>query len=780
MIKKLLLFLILLSYLPVFSQVGIGTTTPNAKLEIKATSLTTPTNTDGVLIPKMNDFPTTNPTILQDGMLVFITGNGTPNKGFYYWDQPTTTWKPLGGNSGVKKINDLLDGKSSSGGSSVFLGVQSGFFDDGTDNRNTGVGFQSIRATTTGIYNSGIGYRSLFNNTTGNFNTGLGGNALFSNTTGVQNTAIGINALFQNSTGINNTANGVNAMRYSTVGSYNVADGSRSLFSLTVGNRNTVSGFEAMFTSTGAYRNTSSGFRSLYSNVTGSYNTAVGYEAGYSNTGASNVFLGYQAGYFSNGNNKLFIENRNANANNALIYGEFGADNTASGNILRTNSQFQIGNPTLTGYAFPTVDGTANQVLATDGNGTMNWTDANTLINPHKINDLLDGKSDNDGTQNGSSVFLGINAGLNDDSTDNKNVGVGFKSLKSNTSGFSNTAVGSQSLFYNTTSNFNTAIGYISLFSNTSGFLNTAVGAQSLSYNTSGVANTALGMNSLMNNLSGSYNTAIGSSALFNNMTGSYNTAIGLSTLHQNSTGTFNTAIGLSTLYRNFIGSFNTTLGTYALFNNISGNYNTAIGYNACFNGSSYSNATALGNGTNISASNQIRLGNNIVTSIGGFANWTNVSDARFKKNIKENVKGLDFILRLRPVTYHLDLDKIDNYLKIPDSLRYGKDNALRKYRKLKEKEIQTGFIAQEVEQAAKELGYDFSGIDKPKNENDYYGLRYAEFVVPLVKAVQEQNKVIEDLKQQNNRKDEIIRKLQQGINLQNERINKLFKLINK
>ena len=41
---------------------------------------------------------------------------------------------------------------------------------------------------------------------------------------------------------------------------------------------------------------------------------------------------------------------------------------------------------------------------------------------------------------------------------------------------------------------------------------------------------------------------------------------------------------------------------------------------------------------------------------------------------------------------------------------------------------------------AANELNFDFSGIDKPKNENDHYALRYAEFVVPLVKAVQELN----------------------------------------
>ena len=54
---------------------------------------------------------------------------------------------------------------------------------------------------------------------------------------------------------------------------------------------------------------------------------------------------------------------------------------------------------------------------------------------------------------------------------------------------------------------------------------------------------------------------------------------------------------------------------------------------------------------------------------------------------------------------------------------------------------VHTGFVAQEVEAVAKNLKYDFSGVDKPKNGNDFYGLRYAEFVVPIVKAVQELSK---------------------------------------
>ncbi|GEM_PF-3011313 len=39
------------------------------------------------------------------------------------------------------------------------------------------------------------------------------------------------------------------------------------------------------------------------------------------------------------------------------------------------------------------------------------------------------------------------------------------------------------------------------------------------------------------------------------------------------------------------------------------------------------------------------------------------------------------------------------------------------------------------------------SGNFTPANDNDLYSLRYSEFVVPLVKAVQEQQQEIADLK---------------------------------
>jgi len=42
-------------------------------------------------------------------------------------------------------------------------------------------------------------------------------------------------------------------------------------------------------------------------------------------------------------------------------------------------------------------------------------------------------------------------------------------------------------------------------------------------------------------------------------------------------------------------------------------------------------------------------------------------------------------------------------------------------------------------------LNYEFDGVDKPQNKDGLYGLRYDNFVVPLVKAVQELSKTINE-----------------------------------
>src|SRR5687768_10371582 len=66
-------------------------------------------------------------------------------------------------------------------------------------------------------------------------------------------------------------------------------------------------------------------------------------------------------------------------------------------------------------------------------------------------------------------------------------------------------------------------------------------------------------------------------------------------------------------------------------------------------------------------------------------------------------------------------------------------------------KKLHTGFLAQEVEQACKDLNYSFSGLRVPENETDNYSLAYGSFVPLLVKAVQELSAENKSLKIENN-----------------------------
>lgn len=244
--------------------------------------------------------------------------------------------------------------------------------------------------------------------------------------------------------------------------------------------------------------------------------------------------------------------------------------------------------------------------------------------------------------------------------------------------------------------------------------------------------------------------TAVGYNALLVNTTGSFNTAIGyealLATTGVSPNGSANTGLGAWTLHDNTSGGQNTAVGTNAMYSNVNGMGNTALGYQAMYfcGACAFSNNMVLGADVGIfmtpTASNQVWVGDNGVTSIRGQVAFTVYSDERVKKNVVENIPGLAFINELRAVSYNYDYNKeveLKGGIKTPDW--EGKYDI--------EKIKFSGFIAQEVEAAAIKIGYDFSGVDKPKSEKDIYGLRYSEFVVPLVKAVQELDQEKEELK---------------------------------
>jgi len=301
-----------------------------------------------------------------------------------------------------------------------------------------------------------------------------------------------------------------------------------------------------------------------------------------------------------------------------------------------------------------------------------------------KIDELSDGKSD----ASGSSIFLGINSGLNDVGSTG-NVGMGFEVLKNNTTGSFNTANGYQALLNNITGNFNSALGSITLSKNTIGSFNTANGASALRLNTDGSDNTAIGADALASNELGNFNVGLGSFALFKNYSGNDNTGC-----------------GTGVLFNDIIGNGNSGFGSFALSDITTGSYNIGIGYNA-----------QVPDGT---ADNQVRIGDTLITSASIQVAWTYPSDKRWKEQIRELPYGLELLKQLKPVDY------------------VRKNNA--------HKTREMGFIAQDVEALLDNIGYSDQGF-LHKDDRGLMSLRYNDFIALLTKAIQEQQEIIEEQK---------------------------------
>ncbi|MEP6747582.1 MAG: tail fiber domain-containing protein [Bacteroidota bacterium] len=444
-----------------------------------------------------------------------------------------------------------------------------------------------------------------------------------------------------------------------------------------------------------------------------------------------------------------------ASMNTAIGYG---AGKNNSNPSFNTATGFKALNASALYYNFYGLGNTANGAYALYSNKDGSYNTANGAYS------LYSNQQGFNNTANGAYSLYLTNGGKN-------NTASGFSALYNNSSGSGNTATGMFALYHNISGNINTANGYAALYFNTDGAYNTGIGNDALYSNTIGTGNTATGAFSLYNNTTASYNTAAGFYALFANTTGNFNVADGYTAQQNNTYGSQNTAIGFSSLQSTTGSDGNTALGFKAGTTYDNGYYNCFIGSETDAAGPGFYNTIALGHGTIVTAPNMMRVGNGATTSIGGPVGWSTISDERVKKNIQQNVPGLDFINKLRPVSYNIDLTAMDRIIQ-PAS---PKNNAARVVKanvpqqmsdalKAKEQIVYTGFMAQEVELAAKAMHYNFSGVDTPKNDKDLYSLRYADFVAPLVKAVQELSGQNEQLKKDNElliqQKEDILKRL--------------------
>ena len=225
--------------------VGIGTTSPSAKLDVNGDA-----EINGLTVGLGSGDVSTNTAVGADALSVNTTGG----------------------------VNTALG---------------TGALQDNTEGSyNTAVGRSALGDNTTGAGNTASGYRALVKNTTGSNNVAAGRDALFSNTTGSGNVATGTEALRSNTTGFNNTATGREALRNNITGSNNTAIGRSALYNNTTGSGN----FGA------AFRNSSGTYAPVFDPSNTSNRVVMGH------TGVTNAYVQVAWTVVSDARDKTEIE----------------------------------------------------------------------------------------------------------------------------------------------------------------------------------------------------------------------------------------------------------------------------------------------------------------------------------------------------------------------------------------------------------------------------------------------------------------------------------------
>ncbi len=661
-------------------------------------------------------------TVMTDvnGVFSLVIGNGQPVKGVFTdidWAEDkhflsvalngtaigVTEFMGVPYAQALGKWQAHKNGVTAKGtGGSIYVGENAGENDNFTDNHNIGLGENALQRNSEGSDNIALGLESLRFNILGIQNTAIGNQALFNNSEGHRNTAIGKSALFSNTNGSNNIANGYTALYTNTSGSNNMANGYRALYNNTEGENNIANGYTALYTNTSGSNNIASGYQALFNSNVGNSNIALGYSTLFSNTeGNSNIAIGTMA-LHSNTTGSSNI----ANGYNALSKNTEGDFNIAQGH-----------------YAL--------------------------FSNTTGSNNVANGKGALSRNINGSNNIANGSAALSRNVTGSSNIANGLEALFNNTEGHDNIASGARALYSNVGGGNNIAFGNSSLTSNKYANYNIAIGTNSMKDKTFGNSNVAIGFAAAESNTTGSYNVGVGDLTLHSNITGSGNVAIGRSA-GRLSLGSNNVFIGYKAGY-NETGSnklyINNDISEYPL---IYGDFETSeVSFNANVGIGIKEPATSLhvrfGNDANLDSgsgylllgeeaynnlvldSNEIQARENGVAStlflqkeggslkIGGEVYVDNsivhASDKRLKRDIEDISYGLKEILQLQPAQYYWK-GKTQDYKSL-------------------------GLIAQDVEEVIKNIVTYNKDIDR-------YGVSYIELIPVLIKAIQDQQKIID------------------------------------
>ncbi len=604
----------------------------------------------------------------------------------------------------------------------LVAGTSAGANFSGTDaNHNILIGYEAGNALTTADNNVAIGFEALKSADTEGGNVAIGYRAMKEMTGFGGNVCIGYEAGYYTYGLWDCVAIGKDAMQKPTQSGYtawSVAVGVEAMAACGA-SKCVAIGYEALHgnNASSAEDNTAIGYQSLTSVLSnGLKNTAVGSLSGKATTtGDENVYIGYNAG-----------NNAHATGSNCIIIG-----NNSAASSTSVSNEITLGDTNITKFRVPGIDfilkdngGTPTQghVLTVDGSGEAGFAapagptinnNANTRVitasgNANEFDaqaSLTFSNSNNDPkltisgtghaqlnlTSTGGTDHTGINFG------DSADINAGMIQ-------YSNTGDSMQ---------FHTAGAERARIDSNGHFL---PGADSAYY---------LGSSSVRwaevntDKLSAGLPSTNGSVANFKG--GNYNQ---INICHSG-------ASGWGLLLTN---SNSTSNGGY--HESTSGN-NTSCGIINV-------NNDALYLGTNNNARWRVEHdGHFIPASSGSYdmgstgrrvrrlysVNATNTSDRNLKNTITESDLGLDFICKLKPVSYKWNQKEGES---LDTKTHYG-------------------LISQDVEEVIIETGKtldDFGAIDKP--DGDPMGLSYNEFVSPLVKAIQDLKSEINTLQQEN------------------------------
>jgi hypothetical protein len=485
-------------------------------------------------------------------------------------------------------------------------------------------------------------------------------------------------------------------------------------------------------------------------------NIAIGKDAGNDlTTGDNNVFIGYEAG------------DKTADADRSVIIGA-----NAAGAVMTSDADGTI----AIGYtaAAALTDGRYNTAVGYEAMLTDVQGDQSTALGYQ----ALKAQTGVNGEVNNTAV--GFKAGTAV-TTGSYNVAVGSMALLAETGGSGSVAVGAAALYtqnYVASNNLylwggdagymnNTAVGYSAGYGITTGSHNTAIGAGALITQTVAHGVTAIGANTLAlynpitwaddDVYSGTYyrpsagTTAIGENAGYNVSTGLDNTFVGneaaAGTNGQGLTGNYNVCVGAysgNKLQTNAGG--NVIIGAYAGYSLMGNGGAITTGDNNILIGSlsDASAGTAQGEiviGYNIvGTADKLSFGKNgsVITSSDydtGTVAWAQSSDIRKKRNVLDDGLGLDFINKLRNVTFSWRPQ--DEYPKEWND--YSEENSI------DTEKVHHGLIAQEVKAALDECGANTFDVWSEDNDG-MQRLANGKLVLPLIKAVQELSAKVAEL----------------------------------